>query len=94
MNPTRFLGVVLLAGGFIVLGMAYQQNGGLGDTKHLFTGSDWDRTTWMIVIGGLASVLGLVGLIGSAPARHGLVLVRRVFHRHTTRVDPGPGSRV
>ena len=64
MGTSRLFGIVLLVGGLIVLGLAYQQSGSFGDqTKHFFTGDYRDKTTWMIVIGGIASVLGLVGLV-------------------------------
>jgi uncharacterized membrane protein HdeD (DUF308 family) len=93
MGPTRFLGIVLLVGGVIVLGMAYQHCGSfasLGEqTKHLFTGGSWDNTSWMIVIGALSSILGLVGL--AAPMRHAH-FVRRVFHRRETRIVPAPAK--
>jgi hypothetical protein len=58
------LGLVLLVGGLIVLGIAYQQSGSFGDqTKHFFTGNYRDRTNWMIIGGGIACVLGLAGLV-------------------------------
>jgi hypothetical protein len=61
------LGLALLVGGLIVLGLAYQQSGSFGDsTKHFFTGNYRDNTTWMIVGGGIASVLGFVTLLASA----------------------------
>ncbi len=64
MGTSRLFGIILLVGGLIVLGLAYQQSGSFGDqTKHFFTGDYRDKTTWMIVIGGIASVLGLVGLV-------------------------------
>ena len=48
----------------IVLGIAYQQSGSFGDqTKHFFTGDYRDKTTWMVVIGGIASVLGVIKLV-------------------------------
>jgi hypothetical protein len=68
MPTSRIFGLILLVGGLIVLGLAYQQSGTLGDqTKHFFTGDYRDKTTWRFVIGGIASVLGLVGLF--VPAR-------------------------
>lgn len=93
MGSTRFMGIVLLLGGAIVLGMAYQQPGTVADQlKHLFSGGYWDTTTWMIVIGGLATILGLVGTF--LPTRHVHVL-SRVFHRRQTRVVvPGNGRTV
>ena len=64
MVTTRLFGLILLVAGMIVLGIAYQQSGSFGDqTKHFFTGDYRDRTTWLIVIGGIASVLGLVGVV-------------------------------
>ncbi len=64
MLTTRLFALILLVGGMIVLGIAYQQSGSFGDqTKHFFTGDYRDRTTWLIVIGGIASVLGLVGVV-------------------------------
>jgi len=70
MPGTRMIGLVLLVGAIVVLGIAYQQSGSFADqTKHLFTGDYRDKTAWMIVIGGVAGVLGLVSLV--APLRRG-----------------------
>ncbi len=67
MGKSRLLGVTLLVGGMVVLGIAYQQSVSLGDeAKHIFTGDYRDKTTWMVVIGAIASVLGLVGLLRPA----------------------------
>jgi hypothetical protein len=68
MPPTRLIGLILLVGGLIVLGIAYQQSGSFGDqTKHFFTGDYRDRTTWLVVVGAIGGILGLVSLV--APFR-------------------------
>jgi hypothetical protein len=84
MRASRLSGITLLVGGLVALGIAYQQSGSLGDlTRHLFTGDYSDKTTWMIVIGGVASALGLVALL--------LPVVRP---RHTTGVATREPERV
>jgi Protein of unknown function (DUF3185) len=70
MPATRLVGLILIAGALVTLGIAYQQSGSFGDqTKHLFTGNYRDNTTWLVVGGALAGVLGLVSLL--APGRGG-----------------------
>jgi hypothetical protein len=70
MSASRLLGFILLIGGLIVLGVAYQQSGSFGDqTKHFFTGDYRDKTTWMVVIGGVASLLGFMGLLAPSLSR-------------------------
>jgi len=64
------IGLVLLAGGAVMLAIAYQQSDSLGDqTKHLFTGEYRDKTSWMTLIGAIAAALGLIGVV--APGRRG-----------------------
>src|SRR4051812_9930207 len=64
MNSSRLIGLILLVSGLILLGIAYQQSGSFADqTKHFFTGDYRDKTTWMIAIGGIGSLLGLASLL-------------------------------
>lgn len=64
MSTARAISLVLLVGGIICLGIAYQQSGSFGDsTKHFFTGNYRENTQWAILIGAVASVLGFVGLV-------------------------------
>jgi hypothetical protein len=71
MPTTRLIGLILLVGGLIVLGIAYQQSGSFNDqTKHFFTGDYSDKTTWMIVVGAIAGVIGFVSLL--VPGRRGI----------------------
>jgi Protein of unknown function (DUF3185) len=64
MPTTRLIGLILLIGGLIVLGIAYQQSGTFGDQwKHFFTGDYRDKTTWMIVVGSIAGLVGFVSLL-------------------------------
>jgi hypothetical protein len=66
MSSGKLIGLVLLVGGLIALGFAYQQSGSAIDqTKHFFTGDYRDRTTWMIVAGGIAATLGFVTILSS-----------------------------
>lgn len=68
MPATRLIGILLLVGGLITLGIAYQQSGSFGDqTKHFFTGNYRDHTTWLIVGGAIAGLIGFVGVL--APGR-------------------------
>lgn len=72
MPSSRMFGLILLIGGMIVLAIAYQQSGTFGDeTKHFFTGNYRDRTTWMIVIGGIATLLGFVSFL--IPSRRAVI---------------------
>jgi hypothetical protein len=70
-TSTRLIGLILLVGGVIVLGIAYNQSGTFGDqAKHAFTGDYSDRTTWLTVIGAVASLLGFAALV--VPFRRGV----------------------
>ncbi|MCO5167459.1 MAG: DUF3185 family protein [Planctomycetes bacterium] len=63
MPSNRILGILLLVVGVVLLGLAYQQSQGLLDqAKHFFTGEFRDGTMWMMVGGGVATVLGIVTL--------------------------------
>jgi len=64
MPISKLLGSVLLVGGLICLAFACQQSDSFVDqTKHLFTGEFRDKTSYMILGGAIATVLGLVSLL-------------------------------
>jgi len=66
MSTSRLIGTVLLIGGLICMAMAYQWSETGGDQlKHFFTGDYRDGTMWLGLIGVIASVVGLVSLVGS-----------------------------
>jgi hypothetical protein len=64
MSSSKLFGIILLIGGLILLGLGIQRSDSVADSvSHFFTGEFRDETVWMIVIGGLASAVGLGALI-------------------------------
>lgn len=63
MASSRIFGILLIVVGVVLLGLAYQQSEGILDqTKHLLTGEFRDKTTWMMIGGVVATVLGIGAL--------------------------------
>ena len=63
MGASRIFGVVLLVAGLIVVALAYTSSQSMADqTKHFFTGNFRDKTTWMMLAGAIATVLGVIGV--------------------------------
>lgn len=63
MSSSRIFGIILLVLGVALLVLGYQQSEGIADqTKHFFTGEFRDKTTWMLIGGALATVLGIGAL--------------------------------
>lgn len=63
MSTRRMIGLVLLAGGLITLGIAWQNSDSFGDQfSHFFTGDYSNKTIWLTLIGAIATVIGLLGL--------------------------------
>ena len=62
MNKAIF--IAILAGGIILLIFGINAyNSTSSDISRFFTGSATDKSTWMLVSGAIATVLGLVGLL-------------------------------
>jgi uncharacterized membrane protein YidH (DUF202 family) len=60
----RVIFIVILAGGVILLIFGINAyNSTSSDISRFFTGSATDKSTWMLVSGAIATVLGLVGLL-------------------------------
>lgn len=60
MNPQRLVGIVLLTIGVILLVMGINATGSLAEqASETFTGSYSDKTTWYIVGGIVAALVGL-----------------------------------
>jgi len=60
---TKAISLAILAGGIILLIIginAYDSTS--SDISRFFTGSATDKSIWMVVVGGVVTVLGLVGL--------------------------------
>jgi hypothetical protein len=63
MAASRIFGIILLVAGVVLMGLAYQQSEGILDqTKHFLTGEFRDKTTWMMVGGVIATLLGIGSL--------------------------------
>jgi len=72
MAPHRILGVVLLVVGCILLAMSYSASQSIADqTKHVFTGTFRDRTTFMLLGGAVSCVAGLIALLVPGRGRLG-----------------------
>lgn len=61
MNQTRIIGIVLIVVGLGLLYFGYQATGSIGEEVHeTLTGRFTDETTWYLLGGGAAAVVGLV----------------------------------
>ncbi|MGE0706629.1 MAG: DUF3185 family protein [Planctomycetota bacterium] len=70
MTTRRLLALVILAAGLIVLGIGWHETDSLADqTKHFFSGEYTDSTSWLLLIGAVATVLGIGGLVLPGPPR-------------------------
>jgi hypothetical protein len=57
----RAIGIALLAGGVILLFFGFNESQSFAsEVSEVFTGSPTDRSMWMIVLGSVAAVAGLV----------------------------------
>jgi hypothetical protein len=57
----RALGIALLVGGVILLFFGFNESESFAsDVSEVFTGSPTDRSIWMIVLGSVTAVAGLV----------------------------------
>ena len=57
----KLIGLVLLAAGVVLIVMGINAGNSLSsDVSRAFTGSPTDKTIWMLVVGGVAAVIGLV----------------------------------
>ncbi|MFU8877494.1 MAG: DUF3185 family protein [Wenzhouxiangellaceae bacterium] len=64
MGSNKLIGLVLLVVGIILLYFGYQSSQGLDDQiSEAFTGNFTDSTLWYYLLGGVASVAGLVFLV-------------------------------
>lgn len=60
----KAISAALLIGGLLLLYFGYQESQALAsEVEEFFTGSPSDRAMWMMIGGGVATVLGLVGLL-------------------------------
>lgn len=71
MNSTRTLGIILLVGGLILLFFGLRATDSLGESiSEGLTGKYTDRTTWYLVGGAAAAVVGAsLALLGGRSAR-------------------------
>lgn len=71
MNSTRTLGIILLVGGLILLFFGLRATDSLGESiSEGLTGKYTDRTTWYLVGGAAAAVVGAsLALVGGRSAR-------------------------
>ena len=57
----RALGIALLVGGVILLFFGFNESESFAsEVSEVFTGSPTDRSIWMIVLGSVTAVVGLV----------------------------------
>jgi hypothetical protein len=62
-GTSRILGILLLVVGIALLAAGYHQSESVVDqTRSFFTGEFREKTTWMLIGGGVATVLGIVTL--------------------------------
>lgn len=67
----RLLFLVLLVGGVVLLVLGLVASDSIGnDVSRFFTGELTNRTLWLLIGGGAAAVIGLLGLLRS-PSRAG-----------------------
>jgi hypothetical protein len=60
----KMVSIVLLVGGVVLIIMGIQAtNSFSSDLSRFFTGSPTDKAIWMLIGGGVASVIGLVGVM-------------------------------
>jgi hypothetical protein len=60
----KAISLAVLAGGVLLLVFGINAyNSSSSDISRFFTGSATDKSTWMLVSGAVAAVLGLVGLL-------------------------------
>ncbi len=70
MNTRRGIGVALLAGGVILLLFGLDaSNSFASEVSEAFTGSPTDRSVWMIVLGSVAAVAGMLMAMGPGSSR-------------------------
>jgi hypothetical protein len=63
----KMVSIVLLIGGVVLIIMGVQAtNSFSSDLSRFFTGSPTDKAIWMLIGGGVASVIGLVGVMRGA----------------------------
>ena len=63
----KMVSVVLLIGGVVLIIMGVQATNSVSsDLSRFFTGSPTDKAIWMLIGGGVASVIGLVGVMRGA----------------------------
>jgi Protein of unknown function (DUF3185) len=61
MSPQRILGIILLIAGIVFFVMGMDARHSLADqTSNAFTGKFTDETTWYLIGGGMAILLGLL----------------------------------
>lgn len=66
----KLLSLTLLAVGVILIAYSIQASDSIGsDISRLFTGSPTDKTIWLLVGGGIASAIGVGGLMFRSKAR-------------------------
>ena len=60
----RWLSVVLLVAGLVVLGLGINAaNSVSSETAEAFTGTPTDKAMWLMIGGGVLALVGLIGLI-------------------------------
>ncbi len=60
------IAVALLVGGFILLAFGISASSSFAsDVSRFFTGSPTDKAIWMVVVGAIAAVAGLIFMLGS-----------------------------
>ena len=61
---TKMVSIVLLLGGVVLIIMGVQATNSFGsDLSRFFTGAPTDKAIWMLIGGGVAGVIGLVGVM-------------------------------
>ena len=59
----RLISLALLIGGIILIAYSVNASNSIGSGfSRLFTGSPTDKTIWLMIAGGLAAAVGLVGV--------------------------------
>jgi hypothetical protein len=72
MPASRILGIILLAVGIVVIGIAYQSSQSAGDQAKQFFGQGFrDKTNWLFAAGIGSSIAGLIALAIPAAGRKG-----------------------
>jgi hypothetical protein len=66
MDSSRILGIVLLVAGIAILFIGINASHSLADTvSNTFTGKFTEKTTWYLIGGGVAALIGLLMLLGA-----------------------------